>query len=358
MKSTSPQNKFIIFDCAHADSHVEFNSFFIAHLKEIGDIFLLSWGRSYTNLRSEKISVIKKRYLSIGSANAFIARVIYLINTLLNSFYIRMLLKLDNKKYVVIGHEIISLGLCFFLFPRGMYLIHHMQIDELRSKIKRTFFNFYKNRFIHVVMADYIKDYLVSNHNIPAKNIRVILHPLYERPTLSKKSDSQINTFIALNYSTSESFIDSLINYDINHSSFFYNGCQLVIKSKFHKYKSPGLRVFKGYLSRSEYDQFYKESDCVLSMVDRNFNYRIGGTLIDAISYGKPVIAMRSLFSEYYHSLFGKSIILCDNLDSFVDAIINFKNIKDGLYYSDALIDSYNILYGQMITQSFLDHEH
>jgi hypothetical protein len=95
-----------------------------------------------------------------------------------------------------------------------------------------------------------------------------------------------------------------------------------------------------------------------LSIVDRNFNYRIGGTLIDAISYGKPVIAMRSLFAEYYHSMFGKSIILCDDLDSFISATINFKNIKDGLYYSDTLIDRYNILYKQMITQSFSDHEH
>lgn len=358
MKNTTSPKPFIIFDCAHADSHVAFNTSFIAHIKELGHVFLLSWGHSYSSLRTAQISVIKKRYLPLESSNAFFARVIYLINTILNSFYIRLLSERKNAKYIVIGHEIISLGLCCFLFPKGMYLIHHMQIDELKSRIKRFFFGFYKNRFIHVVMTEYIRDYLVNNHEIPPENIRVVLHPLYERPTLRKKDDSQINTFIALNYSTSEGFIDSLIQHDINNSSFSSSGCKLVIKSKYHKYTSLGLRVFNGYLSRYEYDQLYKESDCVLSIVDRNFNYRIGGTLIDAISCGKPVIAIRSLFAEYYHSMFGEGIVLCDDLDSFVGATIKFKDIKDSLYYSEASIDRYNILYKQMIAQSFSDNAH
>ncbi len=357
MKNSNPKT-FIIFDCVHADSHVDFNSAFITHLKDLGNVFLFSWGPSYSSLLFGPLTIIKETYLSIKSSNAFFARFIHLINTILNSFYIRLFSKNENKKYIVIGHEIISLALCCYLFPRGMYLIHHMQIDELRSKIKCFFFGFYKKRFIHVVMADYIKDYLVSCHNVPLENIRVVLHPLYERPAVLKSNDSHVNTFIALNYSTSEHFIESLIHHDINYLSFSSSGCKLVIKSKCHNYNSIGLRVFNGYLSRHEYDQLYTESDCILSIVDSNFNYRISGTLIDAISSGKPVIAIRSLFAEYYQSMFGGSIILCDDVVSFVDAIIAFKKMKYGSCYSISSIDRYNNLYKQMISQSFSDHAH
>ena len=354
----NPRKSIIIFDCAHADSHVDINSKFIDSLKGFGNIFLLVWGNSYSSLSFTELTKIKKTYLSLKSSNAFLARFINLTNTLLNSFYIHQISKNDNKEYILIGHEIISLAFCYYLFPKGIYLMHHMQIDELKSSTKRFFFGFYKKRVIHVVMADYIKDHLVSCHDIPSENIRVVPHPLYDRSAVSKSFASSTNNFIALNYSNSEPFIDSIIQHDIKYSSFYSSGCKLIIKSKFHNYQSPGLTVFNGYLSRHEYDQLYTESDAVLSVVDSNFIYRIGGTMIDAISCGKPVIAMRSLFAEYYHSLFGDSIILCEDLDAFIDAIIKFKKLKNGLYYSTHSIEHYNILYKQMISNLFLDHSH
>lgn len=355
MKNNHPKS-IIIFDCAHTDSHVDLNSKFIDNLKGFGNIFLLVWGNSYSSLSSKKLTKIKKTYLSLKSSNAFLARFIHLINTLLNSFYIRQISKNDNKEYIIIGHEIISFAFCCYLFPKGIYLMHHMQVDELKSNAKRFFFRFYKKRVIHVVMADFIKDYLVSSHDIPSENIRVVPHPIYDRSSFSKPLASSIKKFIALNYSNSESFIDSIIQHDIKYSSFFSSGCKVIIKSKFHKYQSPGLTVFNGYLSRNEYDQLYSESDAVLSVVDSNFIYRIGGTMIDAISSGKPVIAMRSLFAEYYHSLFGDGIILCDDLNMFIDTIIKFNKLKNDFYYSTYSIEQYGSLYKQRVANLFLDH--
>jgi hypothetical protein len=271
MKKTPLNDTFIVFDCAHTDSHNNFNIELVEQLKKIGRVVLLSWNNSYCHLSDDLISVVKRGYLSIGTRNPFLARLILIVNTILNSLYLRSYKGGDPKKYILIGHEIISLGICCFLFPKGAYLIHHMQIDELRSKLKKFFFGLYKKRFVHVVMTEYIKDYLVNCHDIPAENIKLVPHPLYSRSLYSKSLSSIEKTFVALNYSVDEQIIESLISHDLKHSVFAKHGCKVIVKSKSFEYTSSGLRVFNGFLSRSEYDQLYESSDCILSLLNDSF---------------------------------------------------------------------------------------
>jgi len=353
MKTHTSTKVFLVFDCAHTDSHNNFNIELIKQLKNNGSVVLFSWNDSYLNLRDNLVSVIFKKYLTTSTSSPFLSRVILTFNTLLNALYLRLFVIEGSKRFVLLNHEIISLGICSLLFPKGMYLIHHMQIDELRSSVKRFFFGFYKNRFVHVVMTDYIKSYLINCHRIRVDNIKVVPHPLYHCPDCERKVLSIERKFIALNYSGDENLIESLINIDSTSSVFANNGCSLVIKSKFFEYVSPGLRVFKGFLSKCEYDDLYNSADCVLSLLSESFKFRMSGTVADAISHRKPVIALRSACTEYFQSRFANAIFLCHDLDSLIKAILQFRSDTHLPYYATDAIVEYQAEYENRIFDSF-----
>lgn len=353
MNKNQTNKKFIIVDCNHTDSHNMFNTKLIEKLAEDSFVFIFAWNNSYDDLKSSSVKIKKAYYLKLKSKNALLARFIIFVNTFLNALYLKYYNFHRKSITIIIGYEIISLSIISFLFPRKSYLIHHMQMDEIKNYLKRIFFLKFKSRFFHVVMTDYIKNYLIDCLNLKDYNVRVIPHPIYKiKKSIEKKLDHP-KLFVSLSYSNNETFVNKLIEKEKKYKIFERNKCKLIIKSKLYNFTSPGLIVFNKYLSNEEYYELYNKSICVISLFDETFEYRISGTLIDAISAEKQVITLNSLCTKYYQSLFPHVLMVCKNIDEIIDEILNF-DLKDKLMSSTfTLISNYNQSYSNSVKNSF-----
>lgn len=353
MKTSLLNCKYILFDCSHTDSHVQFNSELIKGLSRVGNVHLFSWNSSFDYLINQSISIRRKKYLTLGFKNALLARLVLFFNTILNAIYLRSQFRKNETTVVLIGYEIISFAVCSFLFPKGMFVIHHMQVDELNSSTKRFFFSFFKNRIKHVVMTDYIKDYLVTNLSIPNNLIKVVPHPLYDFYFDSISTNSNIRIFISLNYSTDESYVGKIIELESQNNYFSRNGCKLIIKSKLYKYSSEGLYVFNDFLESDEYYKLYKNCTCVISLLNNSFEYRMSGTLIDALSANKPIMSLRSVCADHYRTYFGNSIMIYDNFDELIEAVVNFYPSNVISSYPKELVVDYSANYIDSVQKVF-----
>ncbi|MBP6754965.1 MAG: hypothetical protein KA210_02370 [Bacteroidia bacterium] len=354
MKSSLLNSKYVLFDCSHTDSHVQFNSELIKGLSTVGDVNLFSWNSSYNHLIDQSISIRRKKYLTVGFKNALLARLVLFFNTILNAIYLRSRFKKNEVSFVLIGYEIISFALCSFLFPKEMFVIHHMQVDELNNSMKRFFFSFFKNRIKHVVMTDYIKDNLVTNLSIPSNLVGVVPHPIYDFNFDSISINSDIRTFISLNYSIDESYVEKIIELESQNNYFSRNGCKLIIKSKLYKHSSEGLYVFNDFLESDEYYELYKNCTCVISLLNDSFEYRMSGTLIDALSANKPIMSLSSICANHYRKYFGNSIMIYDNFDELIEEIVNFRPSSAISSYPVELVVDYRAKYIDNIQKVFI----
>jgi hypothetical protein len=344
---------FTIVDCNHTDSHNMFNSQLIKKLAEVGSVMIFSWNKSYDYLSEDNVIIKKPFYIKTKSQNSFIARLILFINTSLNAIYLNYFNSRSKSISIIIGYEIISLSICSFFFPRKSYLIHHMQVDELKNSIKNFFFLILKLNFYHVVMTDYIKEFLISKINLNEKKIRVIPHPIYKIKKYSGLEIENYRTFVSLSYSNNELLVNRLIDEEKANNLFENNNCKLFIKSKIYNYTSPGLNVFNKYLDEVEYYNLYNKSVCVLSILDDSFEYRISGTLIDAISAKKHIITLSTRCAEYYKKMFPLNITICDNIDDMISTIIKFNSNINPQQSSNNLISHYNKIYSDSVKKSF-----
>ena len=344
---------FTILDCNHTDSHNMFNSQLIEKLSDEGSILLFSWNRSYDNLKRDNIYIKKLFYIKSKPQNSFAARFILLINTFLNACYLKYFDFRRKSITIIIGYEIISFSICSFLFPRKSYLMHHMQIDEIKNKLKKYFFTRIKLNFNHVVMTDYIKDYLIENIGLNQNSIRVIPHPIYNLKQHSEPDINNYKTFVSLSYSNNESFVNRLIEEEKNNKIFERNNCRIIIKSKTFNFCSNGLIVFNKYLSEDEYFNLYNKSTCILSLLNDSFEYRISGTMIDAISAEKQIITLNTRCAEFYKNIFPNSINICKNIDDIILEIIKFNPQNNQIKPSINIISQYNKSYSDQVRKCF-----
>lgn len=99
------------------------------------------------------------------------------------------------------------------------------------------------------------------------------------------------------------------------------------IKQLQHEYiKIPSPKV---PLSQENYSSYLEIIDYAVFFY-REENYRLiaSGTLFDAFSYLKPVIALRNPFFEYYFNKMGDIGYLCDNYEEIKELVLNILNNK------------------------------
>ncbi len=232
--------------------------------------------------------------------------------------------KLKPEIIFVSCFETISFAFFPFLFgaAKNIYIVHHNNTDELRNKIKRRFFKSYSNRVKHIVFEDFIKEYLVNFIGVNAENVYVVPHPLSVN-ILDNTQNSCNDTIDCLGISNSndEDFIDDIINLEKQNSILKKNGYKLVLRSKKQEFDNGSLKVISGYLDRETYDTYYASCKSVLVPLNKNFCYRMSGTLVDALSNGKVVLGsdveLIKKYSEKYPSLCKKF----DSAEDFVDKL-------------------------------------
>jgi hypothetical protein len=234
---------------------------------------------------------------------------IRIFHTMLKNFF--MIRNINYDKIVIAGFENITLFLLGSLFftRTETFIIHHQNTDELNNSVKLNLFKKNMNKIKHIVLEEFIRNFLTSEVGVKKSNAFYISHPLsnYDTTLEKIKSNSNKKLLVGLSNSNDEELIKELISSEKYKNMLRDKEINIVLKSKKYEFKSENIRVFNKFLERDEYDNYIRNADYFLMLFPATFKYRMSGTLIDSLSNGTKVIGTSipciKAFSERYPSI-------------------------------------------------------
>lgn len=217
-----------------------------------------------------------------------------------------------------------------FMFSKkqNIILIHHNTVDQICSNHKKAFcFNRYKNKFKHVVLEDFIFDYLKES-NLINNNLFVVYHPL----TISYNGH-QTKTFsynaVSLSNSTDEKIMCSIIEKESRSHLLENNNLKIALKTKQFTCHLTSIETINGFLDDCEYDRLKTESDFMLLFYPSNFLYRSSGVLLDSLSNRKRIICNDFLFAKSINNRYPNICFVVSSYEEMVDVLKNNKTINN-----------------------------
>lgn len=239
--------------------------------------------------------------------------------------------KIANKENVdaifVVTYDELSLaiGRVIFWGVKSQIIIHNINIDRIEeSRVRKIAFNFIKNYVSHVVLAGFIKKYLVESLSISQDKVLVIPHPMIH---MDKKTICDID-LVGLSSGNDEDVISSLVEMEKSQNIFSKNDLHVVLKSRLQSYDNGFLTIIKGFISDDIYCNLMLRAKCIFAPYPLTYKNRMSAILVDAMANNKAVIGMPIPVLVNAASHYSNSIRLF-NLDVFVKDIKELGSASD-----------------------------
>lgn len=230
------------------------------------------------------------------------------------------------NKCVVASADYITFLFFKLLVPTlDIYLVHHAELDVLNcNKIKQFVFALYKNKINHIVFEDYIKKYLENEFKIHSRII-VMPHSLNKNEYIE---NTNVYDLVGLSNSNNEDIIYSIIQYEMKTKEFAKRKIFVILKSKKYRYNDGYLKVLNGYLSNFDYNKYVNGAKYIFIPFPEYFCYRESGTLMDALSNNKKIIASDIMLINEYSKLYPKICFVFRDIIDIVYILLENKNIS------------------------------
>lgn len=313
--------KIAYFDFRYPKGHKEQNCYYINILHSLGHevtVFCpVDWYSDFPI--SESVQIIDMPFDVVTNSYTGIRNIIELVKREIQA------LKIASKKsfdrYYIASFEGISYCIFDLLTPRTLkYLVYHDNIDALDNWIRRFCFNLYRENNTHVVFQPYMRDRLLELCNYK-KNFDIkILHHQLNIKSISGNLLLDFPEIIALSNTNSEDIINDLIELD-QIGYFNSNNVKFVLKSKVKSYKGNKINVINEYLDKEIYDRYFCNCKVVYMPFSPSNRYRESGTIIDALSNGKSVIATDIMIAQAYKKNYPENVFIYHNYEELRDLI-------------------------------------
>lgn len=210
------------------------------------------------------------------------------------------------------------------LIPKRMnlYIMHHANVDSIsRSRIKMIMFNTYKKRFIHIVNSGFMGDYLKNSLGVDSSKVLVWPHPL-NPITISK--EELIYDCVGLSNSNDESVVNQIIELERQTEVIKRNNLHVVLKSTFNKFDNGYLQVLNGFMDKAIFDGYISKARCLFMPFPDNYQMRMSGTLMDALSNNKVLLGTNIPIIKYSKKMYPNIVHFFD-INTFVPTLLEFK---------------------------------
>lgn len=196
----------------------------------------------------------------------------------------------------VSSYETISFSIAWPTIPSTRTIVlHHNNLDELASKVKRFFFSRLVRKVEHMVLEEHMKDYLMKQV-VPHKSVWLVHHPMPSGcpasypsvPLISVTKDKGLA--FAPSSSNDEHFVEHLVELRRTGRFLERSSTRLVVKSKRVQFRDDRLIVVPGYLPSSEYTRLFQSAKIIILPYQQSFQHRTSGVLIECLYYGKPFL--------------------------------------------------------------------
>lgn len=272
--------------------------------------------------------------LYIKSNNGLLNRVMMLLRYWF--IIIRILPHLHDFDVVIISYYD-EIAILFAPFPKGTYLINHINIAEIyKSKIKRFFFKWISKRYTHIVFDDASSAYLNS---IGITKTHIVKHGIIEPFANSQKTDNII--FCPSSSSADSIFMTELINNKEFRDLLIRKKYKLILRGKYNLKTTENIIILDNFLEDDEYQNLFSISKFILLPYHNSFMFRTSGVLLEGIA-NRKVLLVRSLpsllyYKKYYENLYGFTTVnefveviskLIDNKSDSVTFYINVDSLQ------------------------------
>lgn len=212
-----------------------------------------------------------------------------------------------------------------FIFKKDARLV-----DKVKGRIYRATLGMMEKHMHCIVLSDIVKMALEKKQVLTSERIIAIDHPIVDRQITHSALNADTIIFAhigsAMQKKRSELFwelADKFRNESIQRKSEFSVIGKL--DPEFVGLATDSVKVLSENnqsISQEKYEQFIHNADYAVFTFDNdNYVYRVSGALMDAILYGKPIIALRQDYIEYLFQVGGNIGFLCDNMDKMQELI-------------------------------------
>ena len=262
-------------------------------------------------------------------------------------------------------------GRLFLSHFQNIFLLHNNNIDNMvLSPHRARLFSLFSNKVNHIVLADFIKDYLEKSFCITRNRILTLPTPfslsdISEVETINKDIDC-----LGISNGNDDSFIERLIIDEMSNSSIKNANLHIVLKSNNFHFDNGFLTIINGFLPREQFDNYVSRAKVMLIPFPLSYKYRMSGTLVDALSHNIPVLVTPIVMTEHVISAYPNQVYKLNektfindvkDLSSYSDktdnGFVKFKTIHSVDYLSNTFAkDFVNVLRGEVIGERKYDY--
>jgi uncharacterized protein (UPF0335 family) len=326
--------KVLFLDFLYPKGHKIFNKNLIECLSEFSKVTVLSQKDYYKDFKKDitKAYIVEQNYFSTNN------RILSRINSIIIMAKSASFCKKQKPDYIFVSSfETSSFALAkwFFKTLENIFIVHHNNTDELKNLIKTKVFKSYMNKVNHIVLEEFIKEWLVNEIGVKSDRIYVVPYPINaDNTTLNQRSEKYY--CVGLSNSNDEKFIEKIINLEKENETLLKLNKKVILKSRVNEFDNGYLKVLKCYLKKSEYDEYISNCKFIFMPFPSTFCNRMSGTLMDALSNNKIVLGSDIPLIRCYSKEYPNICKTVRNANEFF-ATINTAEQDDDCYSGDFL---------------------
>lgn len=298
--------RILFIDTESFPSHVNFNRIHLNALLSEGYVVDGAFKGGYEELLDmpnvRVVCEIPEKHYEHGKETQLYGR--YLM--LKRLFDVKRAVRLKDYDAIILSYYD-ELVLPFAGYPKGLYMINHINIGALNHWIKKFFFKRLAQKNTHIVLSksayDFVKQLGIGNcrlvyHGLPKPYPKDISKPTWMNHKYCIFSPSVTSTdFTAIHeLLNSNLFLDYLINNDI----------LFVIRGRDLYSDCSNIKIIDHYMDDADYQGCFIHSDAIFVAYRQDrFKYRVSAVMLECIANNKRVIAKSSEALNEYEGAIG-----------------------------------------------------
>lgn len=319
--------KVLLIDQLSPEGHINYDNFWIEALEKLDINYEFVGNENFIqnlDLKQEKIklSISNKYYKKISHKNIIVRECALLILLL----YIRKKIKFkEYTKVIFLSFENISIFLMFFYHKKNNLFILHDNLRRIKNPIIYRILKYLSQKVQLISLDDFIKSNL---ERIKIKSKKIV-HPCIniKYKGIEEIYDEEIKIFSPSISSVNNKLIEEIILDNEMKLLLASKKIKLILRSNAIKSMSENIMILNNYLSTEEYRKLLNESDIILLPYSDDFNNRISGVLLEAISLEKSIILSKNNDLKYYLSFNEKNIVGFSNINELKQILLKIEKL-------------------------------
>lgn len=326
--------KILVFAAKYQYGHLYYDQKIIEALSELVELVVMCPPNWY----SDRIKGVTYIECAVVENNNKLPHISLMYTTLKNYMLVN---KLANKYKVdciiAIEYELISIWYLVLLSRKKIFLIHHYNVDQLNQRAIFNFlFSVIKHKVRHIVIEQFIGNYLVDHKKVPSNHVYCWPHPVEELKDTKPIKHRYEKTYdcVGISNSNDDNIIHTIISQENETAKIKNMGYRIILRSHSETFDNGGLKVITGRLDSKTYDLLISGAKSIFICYPNTYVYRASGVIMDAVRNSIPVLFNDFELAKQYSKKY-PSIFVVTNEQTLINDVSKLLNTSNQILESD-----------------------